>query len=62
MTMRAHRGASPGRMNGGYQQLVRGEPFVDINTATETDFRKATQRVWHTAAFPSKVRLSVLSR
>jgi putative CocE/NonD family hydrolase len=38
------------------------QTFVNINTATEADFRKATQRVWRTAAFPSKVRLTVLPR
>lgn len=34
--------------------------FVKINEATEADFRKATQRVWRTAAQPSLVRLHVV--
>ena len=38
-----------------------GETFVKINEATEADFRKATQRVWRTAARPSFVRLSVVA-
>ena len=36
------------------------QTFVNINRATEPDFRKATQRVWRTAARPSLVRLTVL--
>jgi putative CocE/NonD family hydrolase len=36
------------------------QSFVRINEATEADFRKATQRVWRTAAQPSRVRLSVV--
>jgi putative CocE/NonD family hydrolase len=36
------------------------QTFVKINEATEADFRKATQRVWRTAARPSRVRLSVV--
>ena len=36
------------------------QSFVKINEATEADFRKATQRVWRTAAQPSLVRLSVV--
>ena len=36
------------------------QTFVRINEATEADFRKATQRVWRTAARPSLVRLSVV--
>jgi predicted acyl esterase len=35
------------------------QTFVRINEATEKDFKKATQRVWRTAAHPSLVRLSV---
>jgi uncharacterized protein len=35
------------------------QTFVKINEATAADFRKATQRVWRTAARPSFVRLSV---
>jgi putative CocE/NonD family hydrolase len=37
------------------------QTFVDINTASEADFRKATQRVWRTAVRPSFVRLGVVS-
>jgi putative CocE/NonD family hydrolase len=36
------------------------QTFVKINEATAADFRKATQRVWRTAARPSLVRLSVV--
>jgi hypothetical protein len=36
------------------------QAFVRINEASEADFRKATQRVWRTAARPSLVRLSVV--
>jgi hypothetical protein len=36
------------------------QTFVRINEATEADFRKATQRVWRTAARPSLVRLTVV--
>ena len=36
------------------------QTFVNINEATEADFRKATQRVWRTAARPSLVRLGVV--
>jgi uncharacterized protein len=36
------------------------QSFVRINEATEADFRRATQRVWRTAARPSLVRLSVV--
>jgi putative CocE/NonD family hydrolase len=36
------------------------QTFVKINEASAADFRKATQRVWRTAARPSLVRLTVL--
>jgi len=36
------------------------QAFVKINEATAADFRRATQRVWRTAAQPSLVRLTVL--
>jgi hypothetical protein len=36
------------------------QTFVNINQATPADFRKATQRVWRSAARPSLVRLSVV--
>ena len=36
------------------------QTFVKINEATEADFRKATERVWRTAAQPSMVRLNVV--
>jgi hypothetical protein len=36
------------------------QAFVRINEATPGDFRKATQRVWRTAARPSLVRLRVV--
>ena len=36
------------------------QTFVDINEATEADFKKATQRVWRTKDRPSLVRLNVV--
>ena len=36
------------------------QTFVDINEATEADFKKATQRVWRTKDRPSLVRLNVI--
>jgi predicted acyl esterase len=36
------------------------QTFVDIYTAKEKDFRKATQRVYHTRELPSRVVLSVM--
>ena len=35
--------------------------FVNVNEATEADFRKATERVWRTAAQPSFVRVGVVA-
>ncbi len=42
--------------------LVNRNPqtFVDVNQASEADYQKATERVWHTAEQPSLVRLTVL--
>ncbi len=36
------------------------QKFVNINTATEGDFQKATQRLYHSARFGSHVKLNVL--
>jgi uncharacterized protein len=36
------------------------QKFVDINRATEADFQKATQRVYHSGANASKLTVSVL--
>jgi hypothetical protein len=36
------------------------QKFVNINTATDADFQKATERVYHTSAQRSQVELSVL--
>jgi putative CocE/NonD family hydrolase len=36
------------------------QKFVDINTAVETDFQKATQRLYHSARYNSRVTLTVL--
>jgi hypothetical protein len=36
------------------------QTFIDVNQATEADFRKATQHLWRTKAQPSLVRLNVL--
>jgi putative CocE/NonD family hydrolase len=38
------------------------QTFVRIDEATAADFRKATQRVWRTAADPSLVRVSVVGQ
>jgi putative CocE/NonD family hydrolase len=35
------------------------QKFVDIYQATETDFRKATQRIYHSAEFPSRLQVGV---
>jgi putative CocE/NonD family hydrolase len=37
------------------------QKFCDINTATETDFQKATQRVYHTAQAASQLRVGILA-
>jgi predicted acyl esterase len=34
--------------------------FVNIHEAKPEDFQKATQRVWRSSAFPSRVQLRVL--
>jgi predicted acyl esterase len=36
------------------------QKFVDINRATEADFRKATQRVYRSAQYASHLTLTVL--
>jgi predicted acyl esterase len=36
------------------------QTFVDINAATESDFRSATQRVYHSRGLPSHVTVGVL--
>jgi hypothetical protein len=36
------------------------QTFLNINTATAADFRKATQRVYHSKDAPSAIRLTVL--
>ena len=36
------------------------QKFVDIYKATATDFQKATQRVYHSAAHPSELKINVL--
>lgn len=36
------------------------QKFVDIYKASETDFQKATQRVYHSRRYPSQITLSVL--
>ena len=35
------------------------QTFVDIYTAKPTDFQKATQRVYHSAAMPSRVTVRI---
>lgn len=37
------------------------QTFVDIYNATPSDFRTATQRVYHTASQPSRLELPVLA-
>jgi len=36
------------------------QKFVDINRATEADFQKATQRVYHSGSNASKLTVSVV--
>lgn len=36
------------------------QTFVDINTAKASDFKTATQRVYHSRALPSQITLSIL--
>jgi hypothetical protein len=36
------------------------QSFVDIYEARPEDFRKATQRVYRSAAFPSRVSVNVM--
>jgi len=36
------------------------QKFCDINTATEADFQKATQRVYHSPQAASQIRVNVL--
>lgn len=35
------------------------QTFVDIFKATESDFQKATQRVYHTPEYPSQIKVGV---
>ncbi|MCP5064127.1 MAG: CocE/NonD family hydrolase [Ignavibacteriae bacterium] len=37
------------------------QTFVNIYNAKESDFRKATQRVYHTNKFPSKINFNILN-
>jgi len=37
------------------------QKFTDIYKATESDFRKATQRIYHSAQAPSHLRLRMLT-
>ncbi len=36
------------------------QTFVNIPTASESDFQKATIRIWHDAAHPSGITLPVM--
>ena len=36
------------------------QKFVDTNRAVESDFQKATERIYHSAEHPSGIRLRVL--
>jgi predicted acyl esterase len=36
------------------------QTFVNIPTANESDFQKATIRIWHDAAHPSGIALPVM--
>jgi predicted acyl esterase len=38
------------------------QTFVNIYTARESDFQKATHRVYHTPTMPSGVRVGVLRK
>jgi putative CocE/NonD family hydrolase len=52
------------QVQGSWFPLVNLNPqtFVNVNQATEADYRKATQRVHRSASAPSLVRLNVLPR
>ena len=36
------------------------QKFVDIYTCSESDFQKATMRIYHDAAHPSNLKVTVL--
>lgn len=36
------------------------QTFVDLYNAVESDFRSATQRVYHTASHPSRIERPVI--
>jgi predicted acyl esterase len=36
------------------------QSFVDINTAQESDFHKATQRLYHTPSMASQLKVNVM--
>ena len=38
------------------------QTFCDINTATEADFQKATQRVYHSPQAASQLRVGILKQ
>ncbi len=38
------------------------QKFVQINEATEADFQKATEQVYHSRAMPSQVKVGVVPR
>ena len=35
------------------------QKFIDIFKATENDFQKATQRIYHTPIYPSRIEINV---
>ena len=39
---------------------INPQKFLNINEATETDFQKAQQRVYHSQSLPSSIKLGVL--
>jgi hypothetical protein len=41
---------------------INPQKFLNINEATEADFQKATERVYHSRSLPSSVRVGVLPR
>jgi uncharacterized protein len=38
------------------------QKFMQINEATEADFQKATERVYHSRTMPSQVKVGVVPR
>ena len=40
---------------------INPQKFLNINEATEADFQKAQQRVYHSQSLPSAIKVGILS-